>query len=112
MKKNIITLSILLVIALTGCIQEETYEKGVPTYFLEPEGYIIATVDLNDGNVFGSFLYGYIAEEDYQSYLEGTLSNSLIVKNPYVEGKETSTSIENINYIEIGVYKDYRQYID
>ena len=113
MKKNIIIIITILIVSLSGCgCVQETYDNGVPTYFLEPDGYVIAEVDLNDGEVFGSFLYGYISEDDYQSYLNGTLYNSLVVKNPYEEGKEMSTSVENINYIKIGVYKDYREYID
>lgn len=106
-KKTILLLIMILSIMLVGCSQE-TYENGVPTYFLEPDGYVIATVVLNDGCIFGSEMYGYISEEDYQLYLDGALSNSLVVKNPYEEGKEVSTSVENINYIKIGVYKDYR----
>lgn len=111
MKKKIIILTLLLSVMLIGCGQE-TYQNGVPTYFLEPEGYIIAKIDLVNDGIFGTFLYGYISKEDYQSYLDGTFSNSLTVKNPYEEGKEISTPIDKINYIKTGVYKDYREFID
>lgn len=88
----------------------EYYDNGVPTYFLEPDGYIIAEVELDDG-FFGHFLYGYISEKDYQSYLDGTLE-TLIVLNPYANGKQMSTTANKIDFIKVGEYKDYRPYME
>lgn len=114
MKKIIVLSTLLLFIMLVGCDNTTNttyYDNGVPTYFLEPEGYIIARVDINsskDTFLTRHYLYGYITKEDYQSYLDGTLTNSLIVKHPYETGKEISTTVDKIQCIEIGIYKDIR----
>lgn len=100
---------LLFALIYFGVEKIEYYDNGVPTYFLEPDGYVIAEVSLDDG-FFGHFLYGYILEEDYQSYLDGTLE-TLIVLNPYEEGKHISTTVNKIDFINVGEYEDYREYI-
>lgn len=106
-----VLIGLLFALIYFDCEKIEYYENGVPAYFLEPEGYVIADVDLNDGKLLGHSLYGYISEEDYHAYLDGTL-NSLTVWNPYTEGKCMSTTVDKINFITIGEYKDYREYMD
>lgn len=109
--KKIIIVMLLTLVMLIGCSKVETYENGVPTYFLEPDGYIIAYVKLNDSNFWQThFMYGYILEEDYQSYLDGKLDGILIIKNPYENNREISTPFREIMSIEIGRYEDYRKY--
>ena len=107
MKKKLIILITSISLMLTGCV--ETYENGVPTYFLEPEGYIIAQVDVEDNYIFAYYgLYGYILEEDYQAYLDGEKEKVLVVKHPYKEEEEISTSFDKIISIKVGTYKDMR----
>lgn len=105
--KKIIILIVLLLIILTGCASTHTHENGAPIYFLEPDGYIIASIDIEGYK----FLYGYILEDDYQSYLHGELDGVLVVRHPYKNGRETSVSTKEIIYITVGVYKDYRPWL-
>lgn len=108
MKKIFLTL-LLAAMLLYGCQKQEYHENGVPTYFLEPEGYVIAVVDVEDNYILANKrLYGYITEEDYNAWLSGTLNDVLIVKHPYENGKEVSAPISEIKTIEIGIYKDLR----
>lgn len=93
-------LFMLIIVMLSGCNQNT---NEVPSYFIEPDGYVIATV-----YVFSTYFYGYISQEDYQSYLDGTLNKPLVILNPYVEGREVNLSPNAIGSIEIGKYKDYR----
>ena len=94
---------------LTGCQEtQETYENGVPTYFLEPEGYVIAHVRSVNATLIYKGKYGYILEEDYQAYLNGKVDGVLIVKHPYEEGKETNIPYREIESITIGEYEDLR----
>lgn len=110
---RILLVVLLLLTALTGCeATREINSEEIPSYFLEPDGYIIAKVTTNTeyewyGTVH-SFDYGYITEEDYQSYLDGTLTGVLVIKHPYEEGKEVAVPVENIKSIVVGVYEDYR----
>lgn len=107
--KKVIILMLLLSTMLIGCSEVETHANGVPTYFLEPEGHIIAKVKVVDDSFwYDRYLYGYITEEDYASYLNGSLNKILIVKNPYEEGKQITTMPQQIISIEVGVYKDLR----
>lgn len=108
--KKIIMVMLLSLIMLTGCSEIETHENGVPIYFLEPEGYIIAKVKTRDNSswLVERFDYGYILEEDYESYLDGNMKGSLVIKHPYEYGKEVSVPYREIMSINIGVYKDYR----
>lgn len=100
-------ISLIITIMLVGCVQE-TYENGVPTYFTEPEGCVIAEISVDSSSLFETKLYGYITNEDYQAYLNGTLSGVLVVKNPYENGKEVSTPVNKIKFITIGTYMDIR----
>lgn len=108
MKKVFILISLIMIMFAIGigCVKQETYENGVPTYFLEPEGYVIAKVKLNDSNILvGHYLYGYISEEDYQLYLNGNMEGMLVVKHPCEEGREVSTPFREIMTMEVGVYE-------
>ena len=110
MKKiNDFIIATLLLIALVGCgSKQETYSNGVPTYFLEPDGYVIAKV-VTDHNFFETEgVYGYIKDEDYQAYIDGNLTGNLVVKHPYEEEKEIAVSADDIDYINIGIYEDLR----
>ena len=111
MKKIIVLfMTIFMLFTLSACSKVETYDNGVPTYFLEPEGYVIAKVNYNNNNILVSkYSYGYISDEDYQLYIDGTLNGVLVVKHPYEEGKEVSVPIDNIASIEIGIYLDLRE---
>ena len=106
--KKFIILTVLFSIILTSCvgcdwIQRVTYyENGVPTYFLEPDGYVIAYVD--EISIYN--IYGYILEEDYKAYLDGKMDGVLVIKHPYEEGREVYVPYREIKSIEIGVYKD------
>ena len=110
--KKFIILAVLLSTILTSCIgcERVTYhENGVPTYFLEPDGYVIARIEMQDSNILvRHFKYGYILEEDYQAYLDGKMDGFIVIKNPYEEGREVSALYREITSIEIGVYKDLR----
>ena len=99
-------LFMLIIMMLSGCNQNT---NGIPSYFIEPDGYVIATVYGTDRGLFSTYFYGYISQEDYQSYLDGTLNKPLVILNPYVEGREVNLSPNTIGSIEIGEYKDYRQ---
>lgn len=106
MKGKIIVLVLLLMITFSGCQNKQ--ENGVPTYFLEPEGYLIAEVRVSDATLFYEGAYGYILEEDYQAFLNGQRDGVLIVKHPYEEGKEKAVLYGEITSITIGNYKDMR----
>ena len=97
---------LLVLMIFAGC--QKTYENGVPTYFLEPEGYVIATVRSVNATLRYSGKYGYILEEDYQKYLDGKTDGILIVKHPYEKGKETNIKYSEIESITIGEYRDLR----
>lgn len=105
-KIKVCLLFIFVVAMLSGCGQNT---NEVSSYFIEPpDGYVIATVYGTDRGLFSTYFYGYISQEDYQSYLDGTLNKPLIILNPYVEGREVNLSPNAIGSIEIGEYKDYR----
>ena len=106
MKGKIIVLILLLIITFSGCQNKQ--ENGVPTYFLEPEGYLIAEVRVSDATLFYEGAYGYILEEDYQAFLNGRRDGVLVVKHPYEEGKEKAVLYGEITSITIGNYKDMR----
>jgi hypothetical protein len=44
--------------------------------------------------------------------VDGTLEGSLRIQNPYLEGRELTTPVSNIIYIEIGRYRDNRTSVD
>ena len=103
--KKIIILMLILLMLLVGCQEQQYHANGVPIYFLEPDGYIIAEIDTT------SFLdrkYGYISNQDYQSYLDGKDDGILVIKHPYEDGKEVSMPYREIKSISIGEYKDLR----
>lgn len=104
-KIKVCLLFMLIIVMLSGCNQNT---NEVPSYFIEPDGYVIATVYGTDRGLFSTHSYGYISQEDYQSYLDGTLNKPLVILNPYVEGREVILSPNAIGSIEIGKYKDYR----
>lgn len=112
MKKIVIVLTLLIVMIFTGAAMltgcQETYDNGVPKYFLEPDGYVIASVRSKNATAIYVGKYGYILEEDYQKYLNGEQDGILVVKHPYEEGKEASIPYNEIESINIGEYKDYR----
>ena len=109
MKKIIVLfMTIFMLFTLSGCSETETYDNGVPTYFLEPEGYVIAEIDYDSGGLFYMSAYGYISNEDYESFLNGDLSGTLIVKHPYENNKEVNVPVNRIINIEIGIYQDLR----
>lgn len=104
---------LLLLTALAGCgTTQEISQDEVPSYFLKPDGYVIARVYKDTAyRWYGTTLIydcGYITEEDYQAYLNETLTGILIIKHPYDEGKEVAEPVENIKCIEIGTYEDHR----
>ncbi len=107
--KKIILFMIILSILLTGCSQE-TYENGVPTYFVEPDGYIIAEIKCDTNGLFLKGYYGYISENDYDDFLVGELDDALIILHPYENGKSITINSESILSINTGVYKDIRYY--
>ena len=111
LKNKILIIALLFAMTfnIVGCTNVTYHENGVPSYFLEPEGYIIAKVEVeNDSFLLRSYKYGYILEEDYQDYLNGKTDGILIVKHPYEHEKEVTTSFGKIISIEIGVYEDRR----
>ena len=104
MKKFILILIMILSIMFVGC-SGETYANGVPTYFIEPDGYVIA--EIKTSSLF-KYYYGYISEDDYNSFLSGYLEGALTVLNPYEDGKSIAVNCNNITSISIGIYKDIR----
>ena len=100
---------ILLSWAITIVFGEKVSNNDVPDYFLEPEGCVIAKVYVNtDFDLFSKFNYGYITEEDFKSYLDGTLTGILVIRHPYKEDRTTNIQASNIKSMEVGLYKDYR----
>lgn len=89
-------------------IAEDAHPNGVPIYFLEPEGHIIANVHLKNSNVLNDELYGYISNEDYEAYMNGTFEGILKINHPYEEGKFVTANIKDIQYIEFNEYLDLR----
>lgn len=108
--KNIILLMMILSILLTGCGQcnQETYENGIPTYFVEPDGYIIAEIKCDSNGLFLKNYYGYISENDYDDFLAGDLNGALIILHPYENSKSITVNSQSILSINTGVYKDIR----
>ena len=109
MNKKIILLMTFLSILLTGCGQE-TYENGIPTYFVEPDGYIIAEIKCDTNGLFLKSDYGYIRTNDYNDFLSGDLENALIILHPYENGKSITVNSQSILSINTGIYKDVRYY--
>lgn len=107
MKKIILLITFLLMILFAGCGQE-TYENGVPTYFVEPDGYIIAEIKCNTNGLFLGNYYGYISESDYNNFLSGDLEDALIILHPYENGKSITINSQSIISINTGIYKDVR----
>lgn len=103
-------LILLLLWLLITTAEEVTYhENGVPTYFLEPEGHVIVYVDvLSDNLLCDRHLYGYITNEDYQMYLNGSLQGILVIMHPYEKGKSITVNVGLIESMKVGVYKDLR----
>lgn len=85
---------------------EISVEDGVPSYFLEPEGYVIAEVDITSKKF--SYYYGYISNDSYESYIHGTLTGNLVIKHPYDSDKEVTVDADEIICIKTGTYKDIR----
>ena len=107
--KKIILLMMILSIILTGCSQE-TYDNGVPTYFVEPDGYIIAEIKCDTNGLFLKNYYGYISENDYDDFLAGNLNGALIILHPYENDKSITVNSQSILSINTGIYKDIRYY--
>lgn len=107
MKKIILLITFLLIILLAGCSQE-TYENGVPTYFVEPDGYIIAEIKCDTNGLFLGNYYGYISENDYNDFLSGDLDGTLIILHPYENGKSITINSQSIISINTGIYEDVR----
>ena len=101
-----VLLILLSPVLLTGYNSVEiSVEDGVPSYFLEPEGYVIAEVDTS--KMF-SYYYGYISNDSYESYIHGTLTGNLVIKHPYDSDKEVTVNADEITSIKTGTYKDIR----
>ena len=105
--KKIILLMTFLSILLIGCSQE-TYQNGVPTYFVEPDGYIIAEIKCDSIGTFLKNYYGYISAKDYDDFLTGDLKNALIILHPYENDKSITVNSQTILSINTGIYKDIR----
>ena len=109
MKKIIIILTMMISAILVGCAQvQETYDNGVPTYFTEPDGYIIAEIKCDTSGLFLKNYYGYISENDYDDFVSGELNGALIVLHPYENGKSVTVNSNSILSINTGIYKDIR----
>lgn len=109
MKKTLMILTIILLVMLSGCGNaQKTYDNGVPTYFVEPDGYIIAEIECDTNSLFLKGYYGYISESDYDDFVEGKLNGALIVLHPYENGKSVTVNSNSIVSINTGIYKDIR----
>lgn len=97
-----IIITIALLLCCTACGIQEVH-NGIPDYYLEPEGYVIAEIKtekyLNSG-------YGYIKEEDYISFQNGQLTGNLVILNPYEQGKSYTIAANSILGIVVGTYKN------
>jgi hypothetical protein len=104
MAKNILlSIVIAITILLCGC-ETVTYNKnGVPSYFLEPDGYIIVMID--DGSLLSA--YGYITDEDLQAYKDGNLGYTIYVQNAFTPNKGEYVTVSKIKGLEVGYYVDY-----
>ena len=103
-----IILILFIVCTLIGCEKQTNHANGAPGYFLEPDGYVIASIRSVNHTWYYQGKYGYILPEDYQAFLNGKIDGVLIVKHPYEEGKETTIGYKDIESITLGEYKDLR----
>lgn len=109
MRKILVLMTLVVSIMLVSCSEITYHENGVPSYFLEPEGHVIVKIDvLSDDFLIDKYLYGYITNEDYQAYTDGTLTGVLVIKHPYEEDKSVNTHVNLIESMEVGVYEDKR----
>lgn len=99
----------IILLSLCCCSKQETYENGVPTYFLEPDDCVIVEVYCGEQNFFYKHLYyGYITKEEYDLYLSGDLKGVIKIQNPYTEGNSISINSSAIVSIKTGIYQDIR----
>lgn len=106
MKRLGVVFTLLMLLCVCGCSSQD---DKVPDYFLEPDGYVIATVNYGDKGLFGySVAYGYILEESYETYLNGELNGVLTILHPWEEGKSVSVSVDRVVLIKTGEYKTKR----
>ena len=124
--KGVSSSTVLIIIAVLAIIfaiisipKQETYPNGIPTYFLEPDGYVIVDIDCGEnhsilGGIFlmHRYYYGYILESDYEKYLNNTLEGTLIILSPYTKGRAVSIDSSTIVSVQTGVYKDLRKQED
>lgn len=104
----LLILVLLIIVGMVLC-KKYDYSNGIPTFFIEPDEFVIAKIVIRSNPFFEEFLYGYISKCDYLSYLDGTLCGGVIIRHPYEAGKETIIASRKIQYIEIGWYKDFRE---
>lgn len=113
MKKmnGIVIVMILVLIAifalsvLYGGTKIEECLNEISSSYLEPDGCVLAKVtSVNNSFLNTDIKYGYITEEDYQSYLDGKTEGILVVKHPFEEGEQVTIPFREIKSIEIDVY--------
>lgn len=105
-----IVCTLCLIVLLTSCGEKQTYhESGVPSYFLEPEGYTIARVYYGEKTFFGySSAYGYIFDSDLEDYYNDNFIGTIEVLHPYEKGKSVNVNLKEIVMINTGIYDDMR----
>ena len=99
-KKFILYIVIILIIFISILLLNR-YNKEMLDKFIEPEGYVIAEVTCRNFTTG----YRYISIEDYQSFINGTLTGSLLILHPTDANKTYAVKVDEIRYIEVGEYK-------
>lgn len=107
----IVLATAMCVLALTSCKSDDLNRDGVPDYFLEPDGCVIATIEPTNQFAGGFFCkriyYGYIDKGEYEKFMARE-TDFLCVLHPYEEGKSVYVDRSAIKSISIGDYVDYR----
>jgi len=80
-------------------------QKSVNQSYLEPEHYLIANIDtdISIHNDYSAY-YGYIHQDDYNAYQNGTLKGTITIKHPYIENQDITISVNSIKRIQVGIY--------
>lgn len=105
MKVKMLVVCILSCLVLTSCSDKNDIEIE----YLDYDGYTLVTVK-TEGFWDGRSYYGYISDENYEKYKNGENISILTIKNPFIEDKETTITVEGISSITTGVNEFKEEY--
>lgn len=113
MKKMICIAIVMVIILVTVFALSVSYSvvkideclNEISSSYLESDGCVLVKVtSVNNSFLNIDIMYGYITEEDYQSYLDGKIEGILVVKHPFEEGEQVTIPFREIKSIETDVY--------